>query len=363
MKILILNWRDIKNPLAGGAEISLFEHAKYWVKMGNEVTWFTSSFKGAKKEEYIDGINFIRQGSHFTVHLFAAKNGIQGRFKEFDRVIDCFHFIPFFTPFYIKKDKIKALVHEIAGSLWFENLHYPLSYIGFKLEPLFFSFYKRISFIVVSASTKKDLEKINILPDYIHVVHNGNKIQKVGNIEKEKYPTIIFLGRISKDKGIVDALDAFIEVKYQIKDAKLWILGKEEKEGYMQKLLTSYHVHSDSVKYFGFVNEKEKYELLKRAWVLIHPSHKEGWGLTIIEAASQGTTAVGYNVEGLRDSIRDKQTGLLTETNPTALAYGVIHLLTDKTLYHRLCKESILWAKEFTWEKSTKKGFKILSSS
>ena len=105
MNILILNWRDIKNPLAGGAEISLFEHAKYWKSKGAEILWFTSSFKGAKEKEKIDGINIIRKGSYHTVHVHAFFRYIESA-KNTDIIIDNFHFVPFFTPFYACKKNV-----------------------------------------------------------------------------------------------------------------------------------------------------------------------------------------------------------------------------------------------------------------
>jgi hypothetical protein len=60
MKILILNWRDPMHPLAGGAERSVLEHAKYWKNMGAEITWFASAFPGSKNRDIVSGIQIIR---------------------------------------------------------------------------------------------------------------------------------------------------------------------------------------------------------------------------------------------------------------------------------------------------------------
>src|SRR5437763_577318 len=114
MKILILNWRDIKHPLGGGAEISLFEHAQYWKRQGAEVIWFSSIFYNARAEETIKGIKMIRKGSHYTVQLRGIFYYLTGRFGKTDIVIDCFHFLPFFTPLFIDSTKTIALIHEVA---------------------------------------------------------------------------------------------------------------------------------------------------------------------------------------------------------------------------------------------------------
>jgi len=143
LSILILNWRDIKHPLAGGAEISTHEHAKGWVRAGHTVTIFSSSFQDAKTREEIDGVRIIRKGSHYTVHLHAFIYYLTKLRGKIDLVIDEFHFIPFFSPLYIKKKKI-AFIHETAEELWFKNNPFPINILGYRLEPLFFKLYKNI---------------------------------------------------------------------------------------------------------------------------------------------------------------------------------------------------------------------------
>ncbi|HVZ58658.1 MAG TPA: glycosyltransferase family 1 protein, partial [Patescibacteria group bacterium] len=97
MNILILNWRDPKNPKSGGAEIVTMEHAKFWVKNGHSVTWFTSCFAGSSNKENIDGISIVRRGNSFTTYLYAPFFYLLHR-QDFDIVIDEIHGIPFFTP-------------------------------------------------------------------------------------------------------------------------------------------------------------------------------------------------------------------------------------------------------------------------
>ncbi len=364
MNILILNWRDPLHPLAGGAEISLLEHAKYWNKQGANVTWFASSFSGAQKEEVFNEIKIIRRGSHFTVHIMFFLHWLRYKVDDYDVIIDCFHFLPFFTPLFLKRKKIIAFIHEVAGKVWYLNLYYPLAWVGYHLEPYFFLFYKQIPFITPSESAKTDLIKLGIPKKNIFVIHNGVNLEKV-NIStiKEKVPTILFLNRISKDKGIEDALLAFIEIKKIISEVKLWIVGKEESEGQLKKLIEKIGISkkiNSSIMYFGFVDQKKKFELLKKAWILVHPSKKEGWGLTVIEAASQGTPAVGYDVEGLRDSIKNNKTGLLTKENFIDLAKGLERLIRDKKLYSQMSKEAMEWSRKFNWNISGEKSWKLI---
>ena len=122
MNILILNWRDPKHPLSGGAEEVLYYYSQYWIKKGATVTWFASAFDKGKDSEVTDGIHIIRKGSHFTVGVWAFIYFLQGSFKTVDIVLDCFHFVPYFSKLYFWRKPVVALIHEVAGKIWFQNL-------------------------------------------------------------------------------------------------------------------------------------------------------------------------------------------------------------------------------------------------
>ena len=363
MNILILNWRDLKNPRGGGAERVTHEHAKAWVKAGHRVIQFSSYFKGALFSEMVDGVKIIRRGSHFTVHLWAFFYFLSGRFGKIDLVVDEFHFIPFFTPVYARKTKILGFIHEVAKNVWFSNLPFPLALLGFVLEPFFFLFYKKTPFITVSPSTKRDLVQFGIPEKQVRVILNGIECQPLGKIpQKGKKPTILFVGYLSKDKGVRDAIVAFSRIARVLPQTKFWVVGRGE-ERFVKKLKKKANNLglSKKIKFWGFVSERQKLDLMKRVHVLVNPSQREGWGLVVIEANAMGTPVVGYNVPGLRDSIQDKRTGILTKkNNPEEMAKEVVKLIKDKKLYQTLQKNALSWSKKFTWEKATKESLELI---
>ena len=356
MQILILSWRDIKNPLSGGAEISTHEHAKNLVRKGHEVIQFSSAFSGAKAKEMIDGIIIIRRGSHYSVHLHAFIYYMRFLRGKIDFIIDEFHFIPFFSPVYFQGKKL-AFIHEAAKELWFINQSFPINIIGYLLEPVFFVFYRNVPFLTVSNSTKEDLVKFGVPERNINVIHNGVDVVGI-NIQKERTPTLIYLGRLARDKGINDVVQAFYIIKKNITNAKLWIVGREEKEGYKDEIKKkASQLRLKNVTFFGYVSEKKKFELLRRSWVLIHPSVKEGWSLTVIEAASQGTPTVGYNISGLRDSIVSGKTGFTVDNKtPSALAEKILYLMKDATIFREISYNAISFSKRFRWNNACKKS-------
>jgi glycosyltransferase involved in cell wall biosynthesis len=80
---------------------------------------------------------------------------------------------------------------------------------------------------------------------------------------------------------------------------------------------------------------------------------KEGWGLIVTEAASQGTPAVVYDVDGLRDSVRNGETGLVTRTNtPAELAANINVLLSQPNLYAHTRASGWEWSNIVTFDRS-----------
>ncbi len=361
MNILVLSWRGPGHPLAGGAEISTHEHTKGWVKAGHRVTLFTSVFPGGKSEEIHAGVRIIRRGGDiFGVHLAAFFWYLFGQHSKFDLVVDEFHGIPFFTPLYVRVKKL-GFIHEVAQKVWsFNPWPKPFNLIpavvGKIGEPLVFKLlYKQIPFMTVSKSTKKDL--VNFGVEIVTVVHNGVTLPRnLPKAAKEKVFTVIYLSVLAKDKGIEDAIKAFELFHHQSPRSKFWIIGKGDSN--YTSYLTSL---CKFCKFWGYVTERKKFELLSRAQVLLNPSIHEGWGLVNIEANSIGIPVVGYDVAGTRDSVKNGETGYLVEEGrPDLLAEKVFRLTNDPSHYAELSKNALEWSENFTWEKSCSKSLSFI---
>lgn len=368
MNILILNWRDPKNPKSGGAEIVTLEHAKAWVEDGYTVTWFTSGFKDAKKEEKIKGVNIVRRGNFITVYFFAPffylshRSGSEG---GFDLVIDEIHGLPFFTPLFVKKPKI-TFIHEVADEIWDYMFPFPLNKIGKFIEPLYFKLYKNIKFWTDADSTIDDLVKMGIKRKNCVAINCPVSNKPLNTLpKKENNPTFIFVSRVVKMKGIEEVIRAFFYILRELKDANLWIVGDGDKR-YVEELKETMRDYSIStkVKFYGHISEGEKLELMKKAHLLLHASVKEGWGLVVIEAASQATPAIVYNVSGLRDSVKDDRTGIiLNENTAKEMAKQAVTLIKDKRRYNRLQKNALSWASSLNWENATEQSKVLLEKA
>jgi glycosyltransferase involved in cell wall biosynthesis len=363
MNILILNWRDPKNPKSGGAEIVTLEHAKAWIKAGHKVTWFTSKFKNSKTEETIDGIRIIRGGNFITVYLLAPIFYLFTK-NKFDLVIDEIHGLPFFTPLYVRKPKV-VLIHEVAGAIWDYMYPFPINVIGKFIEPLYFKLYSGIKFWTDADSTVDDLVKYGINRNNCTAINCPIEHESLNIVpDKEKVPTFIFVSRVVKMKGVEDVIKAFSEIQKELNEAQLWIVGDVDKNYIkeLKKIIDSYSLNS-KIKFFGRTDENTKFELLKKAHLLLHASVKEGWGLVVIEAASQATPSIVYNVAGLRDSVKNGETGIVLKNNsPEEMAKQAVNLFKDKVKYEKLQKNALVWAKSLTWGRATKQSLRLINN-
>lgn len=362
MNILIYNWRDIKHPKAGGAEIVTMEHAKYWIKNGHTVYWFSPKFNKSKNLEKIDDVIVYRRGNKLSVYFWAPIFYLFSGLK-FDIVIDQIHGIPFFTPFYVRKPKI-AFIHEVAKEIWDYMEPFPINTLGKIIEPIYFKFYKTITFWTPSDSTINDLIQMGISKKKcIKILCGINNQTLKSPFKKSKSPIFIFVSRMVMMKGIEDVIDAYSFIVKEKKNSKLWLVGGGEKE-YVDilKMKVKNLGIEDSVIFCGFVTEKNKLDLMKKAHILLHASVKEGWGLVVVEAASQSTPSVVYDVAGLRESVKNNITGYVVKENtPEELAKAAIRLFDDKNTYRKFQKNCLIWSSSIKWDTELKKSLNLLN--
>jgi glycosyltransferase involved in cell wall biosynthesis len=357
MKILFFNWRDIKNPAGGGAEIYTHEIAKRLVLKGYEVYLITARFPGCKTNEIIDGIKIIRLGNKYTVYL-EAKKYYKKHFENLDFVIDGINTRPFMTPKFVGKNtRIIAIIYQLAREFWFYETPFPISWLGYYLlEPSWLKGYIDIPTITVSKSTMQDLLEIGY--KYVEIVPIGLNIQALPCIsKKEDLPTLIFIGRMGYAKCPDHVLEGFSYIKEELPNAKLWMVGN----GAMKRKLEMQR--TVDVTFFGHVENLKKFELMSRAHLILVPGLREGWGIVVTEANAMGTPAIGYNIHGLRDSIKNGDTGILCEPTPKAMAEKAIELLKNSSLRKKLSENALRWSREFNWDKSAEKFMEVIENT
>jgi len=353
LKILAVNWEDLANPQAGGAEVHLLEILKRIARKGHQVTLLCSSFPGAKQKEESDGIRIIRRGSRYDFNLvapFAFRALLKE--EEWDIVIEDINKIPFYTPLYHRLPLLVVIPHLFANTV-FKEINFVLGLYIYLSEKPIPMVYKGFKFMVISESTKEDLVKRGIPGDHIFVIKCGiDQALYAANPQIEKYstPTVVYLGRLKKYKSIDHLLAGFSLLLDKIPEARLVIIGEGDHKGHLMDFARRLNLEN-RVEFTGYVDKHEKVERLQKSWVAVCPSLKEGWGLTNIEANACGTPVIASNVPGLKDSVIDGKTGLLFEYgNVQELSECMARILSDREYRENLIRGGVSWAGSFSWD-------------
>ena len=347
--VLIFCWRDPHSPSAGGGEVYLHEQARHWVAQGHAVTWVAQGFRGGAREEQLDGIRIVRVGSGLTVFPTAILWYIFRSGWRFDFVLDVMNGFPFFTPIVSGKPKA-CLVYHVHATHFRDELPGPLADIAIAIETKLVPWiYRRTRFLTISASSARELVEYRITDLPIEIIHSGVDDTLLPGT-RHAQPTVLYLGRLRRYKGIRKLIDAFVIVKRVIPDARLVIAGSGDDEPSLRAYTTSI----DGIEFTGRVDNDRRRELYQEAWVLGMPSKIEGWGIVVIEAASCGTPTVAYNVNGLRDCIVDDETGFLVQSD-AEFVERLRMMLSVNPDGSQMMYSCMKWSRNFSWDRTAER--------
>ncbi len=364
MKILALNWNDLKNPYAGGAEVHLEELLRRLVTYGHEVTLFCSGWSGCVREEIVEGIRIIRRGNRYDFNIIAPMH-LRRLAKEnsFDLLIEDINKIPFYTPLYLNIKTLVVIPHLFATTVFHEINCVLGSYIYLAEKPMV-PVYRGCKYNVISESTADDIALRGVPRSDISIIHCGIDNEFYAHdssVKKYERPTVLYMGRLKKYKSIHHLIVAFARVREKIPDAQLMIVGAGDYSDDLKKLVASMKL-DEAVEFTGFVSKEDKLDRLRRSHVAVLPSLKEGWGLTNIEANAVGTTVIAANSPGLRDSVCDGKSGLLYEYgNIDHLTEKLYTVLSDSEVRNKLESGALEWAGQFSWDIASRKFEQVIN--
>jgi glycosyltransferase involved in cell wall biosynthesis len=349
--VLIMNWRDTRHPQGGGSEVYVEQVAGRLAEGGRTVTVFCAAHPNAPPQEIVDGVRFIRRGTWRTVYAWGFLYHLIGRFGPHDATIDVKNGIPFFAPLYCRQPVV-CLVHHIHREQWPMNFSPRQARLGWWLESRVSTrLYRDTPHVAVSESTKLDLVELGVRPDLIDVVHNGSDPTALATTDgKAPVPTVAFLGRLVPHKRVEWLFDAAARIRPDLPELRVVVIGQGPWEPRLREHAADLGL-SEVVTFTGWVDEETKRRLLGEAWALALPSVKEGWGLSVMEAAVLGTPAVAFAVGGLSESIVSGSTGLLVDEGDLGgFAEALQSLLLDSERRLALGAEAARRASTFSWE-------------
>ena len=349
MRFLMLNWRDPKNPLAGGAERVTLAYLAALARRGHDVYWFANHFPGAVPAEQIDGVRIVRGGG-LGSSVLRAWLWYQGQ-PPFDLVIDQHHGIPWYAPWWCRT-RCVAYIHEVLGPIWNAFYPWPLSTLGRGQERWTHWAYRRVPFWTACESTRDDLKRHGVRD--ITLIRYGVDTVALPQLDTKPLVSplrLIVVSRLAPNKRIDHALHTLHRLGVQKVAASLTIVGTGEMEPQLRQLAGDLKLAAH-VTFTGPLPEADKDVQLQRAHFLLHTSQREGWGLNVIEANALGTPAAVYPVKGLIESTLHDHTGLVAAAEtPEALAASLAASLAAPEKYEHYRLNAWERARTFHWDK------------
>lgn len=312
-RILVLNERDPAHPQAGGAEIHVERIFSRLAARGHDVLWMATGFPDGADESESAGLRIERQGPlarYYATIVPRVRAAV--RREGIDVIVECLNKVPFYTPLYTSVPTL-AICHHLFGETAFSQAPLPIALGVVVAESGIARAYRRCPFLAISESTAADLRARGLAPDQIQVSPPGidppaHRVDPAA----PRPPRIAYVGRLERYKRIDHLLRAAALLSEEIPELEVLVVGKGAERENLEDLAASLGI-AGRTRFTGFVENLERDALIAGTRVCVLPSEKEGWGLTVIEANALGTPVVANDAPGLRDSVRDGETGALVD--------------------------------------------------
>jgi glycosyltransferase involved in cell wall biosynthesis len=366
LRVGIVNWRDPWHPAAGGAERYAWELARRLAAGDGRVRYVTCRAPGQLRRERVDGVEFIRLGGRFTVYPLVLLWMLTRR-RAFDAVIDCQNGIPFFTPWVLPRAlPVFCVIHHVHDQQF--DLYFPawLAWIGRSLEgPVARWTYRRHACVVVSLSTRRALrERLGWrVPAY--VVPNGHSVPAVDLPQTRRdAPELVCVSRLVPHKRVERVVDLADRLRLRRPGLRVHIVGDGPEAPVLKEAVTARGL-ADVITLHGFVPEQTKIALVAGADLHLSTSRGEGWGLSVVEAAALGVPTVAYDVDGLREAVRDGITGWLVRDGEDLadVAERALKELDDPARRHEVASACGHWAAQFDWAHTASRAEALIAAA
>jgi glycosyltransferase involved in cell wall biosynthesis len=353
MNILLVNWQDLENPQAGGAEIHLFELFGRLTAGGHRVHLVCCGWPGSPSTDSVGGLSIERHGGRHSFALVgrrAIRRALAA--NRYDVLVEDVNKLPLFGATLTRIPSC-VIVPHLFGTTAFHEASWPMAATVVMAERLIPRAYRRSHFHAISESTRDDLVARGIRPDRIVVIHPGVdpvRFRPDPALDRSQPPSFLYVGRLKRYKGVDLALQALALVRRELPVVRLEIAGSGDDRPRLEGVVRSLGL-GDAVTFHGFVDESTKIELFRSTWANLFPSPKEGWGITVMEAAACGTPSIASDSPGLRDSVQAGRTGFLVPHGDVeALARRMRDLVAIPGLVTRLGEAARRHAMAWSWD-------------
>jgi len=356
--IQVVAWRDLDDPEAGGSELHADEILTRWAAAGVVIETRTSAVPGRASRVERNGYTVNRRGGRYQVFPSVVLRGLfSRRSNRPDAVMEIWNGMPFLSPIWFRGHRL-VLLHHVHGEMWQMTLPGLLGRLGWLVEHrLAPPFYRRTTIATLSKSSQKEIEERMHLRR-VSVVPPGISPSFLPGVERSPVPLVVAVGRLVPVKRFDLLIESFVEVHKAVPTAQFVIVG----EGYLRTELEEMIIAHDAQSWIslpGRISDEALLALYQRAWLVSSTSLREGWGMSLTEAAACGTPSVAVDIAGHRDAVKDGQSGLLVDEE--MIAATVAGVLRDERLLSELRAGALEYAESLTWDRAALRLFHLLS--
>jgi glycosyltransferase involved in cell wall biosynthesis len=357
----MLAWRDLDDAEAGGSEVHAHNIASIWSQAGVRVTMRTSFAAGQPSSTVRDGYSVSRKGGRFSVFPRSALSEIAGRLGPADGLVEIWNGMPFFSPIWWRGPR-SIWLHHVHGPMWGMTLPGPVARAGVALEERIAPrFYRRQPIVTLSPSSKVELvDELGFPEAGVTVIPPGVDPFFTPGGRRSERPLAVAVGRLVPVKDFPRLVRVAAAARRMVPDMELVIVG----EGYERQAILDEVARQgaeDWVRLPGRLSNEQLRDLYRSAWVAVSASVREGWGMTLTEAAACGTPAVATDIAGHADAVDVDRSGLLRRDDE-GLAAALAAVLSDADLRARLSEGALSHAAGLTWEHTAVTNFEVLAT-
>jgi len=359
-RIHFVAWRDLDDPEAGGSELHAHRIASRWAAAGLDVTFRTSAVPGAPAALTRDGYRVVRQAGRYAVFPGAAWEGIRMGHRPGDALVEIWNGMPFLSPIWYRGPRI-VFLHHVHAEMWGMVLPPALARMGNMVERRVAPrFYRSSRIVTLSDSSRHEIvDLLGLRPDRVTVAPPGVDARYTPGGHRWGTPLVVAVGRLVPVKRFDALMRSLATLKADHPALQAVIIG----EGYERPALEALREELGATEWIslpGRVDDAELVSWYRRAWVVASSSQREGWGMTLTEAAACGTPAVATAIAGHADAVLDGESGLLVDSVDD-LSGALGRVLGDEVLRSRLSKGALARARWFTWDATARRALEALA--
>jgi glycosyltransferase involved in cell wall biosynthesis len=356
--IRIVAWRDLADPEAGGSELHADRVAAQWAAAGLDIELRTSMVAGEAREVDRNGYRVVRWGGRYQVFPQVASEAYRFRAARPDAVVDVWNGMPFFSPVWFHGPRL-AVLHHVHSEMWKMTLKPAYATVGDTIERHLAPWlYRTTPVATLSASSREEIiAQLGLPARRVHVVEPGVEPRYMPGGRRSTEPLVVAVGRLVPVKRYDVLFGALAEAKAQVPMLRCVVVGEGYERPRLEGVLRELGAEG-WIELRGRVDDRTLLALYRSAWVVASASLREGWGMTLTEAAACATPAVATDIAGHRDAVADGETGLLVRDD-VDLGAAIARVLADDELRHRLGRAARGRAERLTWPRTAASLFSL----